>query len=361
MRKDERDRTVYRALRPLIFRLPPETAHGLTVALLRLAGSLPPVTALLRVAFRPRGTIRPVHAFGLTFPNAVGLAAGYDKDGLAWRGLAALPFGHLELGTVTPRPQPGNPQPRVFRLVEDEAVINRMGFPGRGADALAERLSRAARSRDPHAPVIGATPVIGVNIGKNKDTPLEDAAEDYAALVRRFAALADYLTVNVSSPNTPGLRALQGGGALQELLAAVGSERDAQARRLARPVPVLVKLAPDLDEDALAQALTAICAAGMDGVIISNTTITRDGVNSPLAAQVGGLSGRPLCARNTALVRRTARLLDGRLPIIASGGILRPEDALEKLDAGATLVQLYTGLIYAGPGLVGRVVEATNR
>ncbi|OQA41041.1 MAG: Dihydroorotate dehydrogenase (quinone) [Chloroflexi bacterium ADurb.Bin325] len=344
---------MYGKLRPLIFRLPPEAAHGLTVALLRLAGALPPARALLRALFAPRGAARPVHACGLTFPNAVGLAAGYDKDGLAWRGLAALPFGHLELGTVTPRPQPGNPRPRVFRLVEDEAVINRMGFPGRGADALARRLKGRGRRAD--------APLIGVNIGKNKDTRLEDAAADYVALARRFAPLADYLAVNVSSPNTPGLRTLQGGDALDELLRAIGDERDAQARLLARPVPVLVKLAPDLDEAALEQALSAICAAGMDGVIISNTTVARPGLTSRLAAQTGGLSGRPLCAPNTALVRRTAALLDGRLPIIASGGILRPADAQEKLDAGASLVQLYTGLIYAGPGLVGRVVEATAR
>jgi dihydroorotate dehydrogenase len=350
---------MYRALRPLIFRLPPETAHGLTVTLLRLAGGLPPLRVLLYAAFRPRCEPRSVHVFGLTFPNAVGLAAGYDKDGLAWRGLAALPFGHLELGTVTPRPQPGNPRPRVFRLVEDEAVINRMGFPGQGAETLARRLGDGGqRGRDVSAPVIGPTPVIGVNIGKNKDTPLEAAAAEYAGLVRQFAPLADYLAVNVSSPNTPGLRTLQAGAALEDLLAAVGRERDAQVQQLGRPVPVLVKLAPDLDEAALAEALSAICAAGMDGVIISNTTVARAGVTSPLAAEAGGLSGRPLCARNTGLVRRAVNLLDGRLPVVASGGILRPEDALEKLDAGATLVQLYTGLIYAGPGLVRRVVEA---
>lgn len=344
---------MYRLSRPLLFRLPPETAHGATVALLRLAGALPPARALLTALFRPQGAPRPVHAFGLTFPNAVGLAAGYDKDGLAWRGLATLPFGHLELGTVTPRPQPGNPRPRVFRLVEDEAIINRMGFPGRGADALAKRLERTGDR--------GRGPVIGVNIGKNKDTPLEAAAEDYAVLVQRFAPLAGYLAVNVSSPNTPGLRALQRGSALEELLSVVGRERDVQARQLGRAVPVLVKLAPDLDDDALAQALSTICAAGMDGVIISNTTLARPNLASPLASQTGGLSGRPLCERNTTLVRKAAGLLNGRLPIIASGGIVRSEAALAKLDAGASLVQLYTGLIYAGPGLVGRVVSACGR
>ena len=340
---------MYHTLRPLIFRLPPEAAHRATIALLRPAGALPPARALLNASFRP-AAMRPIAAFGLTFPNAVGLAAGYDKDGLAWRGLAALPFGHLELGTVTPRPQPGNPRPRVFRLVEDEGVINRMGFPGRGADALARRLG---------SPPPGG-PVIGINIGKNKDTPLEAAGEDYTLLVRRFAPLAGYLAVNVSSPNTPGLRMLQSGGALEELLHAIRRERDGQAGRLGRAVPVLVKLAPDLDSTGLAHALDTVCAVGMDGVIISNTTLARDGVRSQRAAEAGGLSGRPLHRRNTELVRQAARLLDGRLPIVASGGIFSPEDAREKLDAGATLVQLYTGLIYRGPGLVPQIAAALS-
>jgi len=344
---------MYHLLRALIFRLPPEAAHGITIALLRLVGVLPPLRATVRAVFAPNLASRPVHALGLSFPNAVGLAAGYDKDGLAWRGLAALPFGHLELGTVTPRPQPGNPRPRVFRLAEDEAVVNRMGFPGLGSDALARRL----RGRPSTAPLRGS-PVIGVNIGKNKDTPLESAAEDYAALVRTFAPLADYLAVNVSSPNTPGLRSLQEGGALEELLEVVAAEREAAAQRLHRPVPVLVKLAPDLEESALERALDALCAACMDGVIISNTTLGRDGLRSPHGRETGGLSGKPLSARNTALVRQAARLLQGRLPIVASGGIMNPADALEKLDAGATLVQLYTGMIYAGPGLIPAVVSA---
>lgn len=200
--------------------------------------------------------------------------------------------------------------------------------------------------------------MVGVNIGKNKDTPLEAAAEDYAALVRIFAPLADYLAVNVSSPNTPGLRNLQEGGALEELLGVVAAERREAVQRLDRPVPVLVKLAPDLDEGALERALGALCAAGMDGVILSNTTLSRDGLQSPHGREVGGLSGRPLTAHNTALVRQAARLLQGRLPIVASGGIMNSADALEKLDAGATLVQLYTGMIYVGPGLVPSVVSA---
>ena len=363
---------MYHLLRPLIFRLAPETAHGITIALLRLVGALPPLRAAVRAAFAPNPAPRPVHAFGLTFPNAVGLAAGYDKDGFAWRGLAALPFGHLELGTVTPRPQGGNPRPRVFRLVEDEAVVNRMGFPGLGAEALARRLggrpstaplrgSAQDAATLPPVPDVRRAPVIGVNIGKNKDTPLEAAAEDYAVLVRAFAPLADYLAVNVSSPNTPGLRNLQEGGALEELLGVVAAEREAAVRRLDRPVPVLVKLAPDLDEGALERALDVLCAAGMDGVIISNTTLSRNGVSSRHARETGGLSGQPLTARNTALVRQAARLLQGRLPIVASGGVMNPADALEKLDAGATLVQLYTGMIYAGPGLVPAVVSALAR
>jgi dihydroorotate dehydrogenase len=338
---------LYHRLRPLIFRLSPEAAHGVTLALLRLAGAFPPARGLVRVLFRPRASGLEVHAFGLTFPNPVGLAAGYDKDGLGWRGLALLGFGHLELGTVTPLPQPGNPRPRVFRLVEDEAVINRMGFPGRGAAFLAQRLS-------------GPRPsglVLGVNIGKNKDTPLEKAADDYLALLRAFAPLAGYLAVNVSSPNTPGLRSLQTRRALEELLAPLSAARREEAGRLGKHLPLLVKLAPDLGSDELDGALEAIIATGMDGVIVSNTTLWRERLRSPRAVETGGLSGAPLRPVNTALVREVVRRTGGRLPVIASGGVMRPADALEKLDAGAVLVQLYTGLIYAGPGLVKQVLE----
>jgi dihydroorotate dehydrogenase len=339
---------LYRVLRPLIFRMRPEAAHGVTIALLRFAGGVAPARALARLACAPSMAAHPVHAFGLTFSNPVGLAAGYDKDGLAWQGLAALPFGHLELGTVTPRAQPGNPRPRVFRLVDEEAIINRMGFPGRGADFLARRLA--------HRPARG--PIIGVNIGKNKETPLEAAAQDYASLVQTFAPLADYLAVNISSPNTPGLRSLQSGDALSQLLVAVAAARRQMADQLGRLVPVLVKVAPDLDAAGLETALDVICAAGMDGVIVANTTLARDGLSSPFASETGGLSGRPLGARNTELVRLAVGMLGGRLPVIASGGVMQPADAREKLDAGAALIQLYTGLIYHGPGLVAAVVDA---
>jgi dihydroorotate dehydrogenase len=347
---------VYQLMRPLIFRSSPERAHSVTLALLRMGGAIAPGSWLIRALFAPRPDGPPVHAFGLTFVNPVGLAAGYDKDGLGWRGLAAMGFGHLELGTVTPLPQPGNPSPRIFRLVEDRAVINRMGFPSRGADFLAARL-RGSRP---------AGLIIGVNIGKNKDTPLERAGEDYLTLLRTFAPLADYLAINVSSPNTPGLRTLQSQAALEGLLRPLAEERAAQVRAaqaraaqgrtLGRPVPLLVKLAPDLTEPELDDALGAILATGMDGVILSNTTLRREGLRSPRATETGGLSGDPLRALNTEMVRRVARLLGGKLPIVASGGVMSPEDYRQKLDAGATLVQLYTGLIYAGPSLVKRVL-----
>jgi dihydroorotate dehydrogenase len=338
---------MYQTLRPLIFRLQPEAAHNLTVALLRASGALPPAATLLRAQFRPAQPSAPVRAFGLTFANPLGLAAGYDKDGLAWRGLAALGFGHIEVGTVTVRPQGGNPGPRVFRIPESEAVINRMGFPNRGAEFVARRLS-------------GPRPaglVLGVNIGKNKDTPLEEAGQDYTSLIRTFAPLADYLAVNISSPNTPGLRALQSGPALEALLRDLRAARLEMARALGRTVPILLKLAPDLTHAQLVDAVGAIRQAGMDGIILSNTTLRRDGLASPLAAESGGMSGKPLRAHATALLREVVDLTRGRFPIIAAGGVVSPEDALEKLETGATLVQVYTGLIYRGPALVKAILE----
>jgi dihydroorotate dehydrogenase len=306
---------------------------------------LPPVGACLRSIFRPRRPVHPVRAFGLDFANPLGLAAGYDKDGLAWRGLACLGFGHLELGTVTARPQPGNPRPRVFRLVEERAVINRMGFPGLGARFLAGRLG-------------GKRPrglVIGVNIGKNKDTPDEEAARDYVSLVETFAPLTDYLAVNVSSPNTPGLRRLQERGALENILAPVDAARRGH---LGRRVPVLVKLAPDLDDAGLDGALEAALGCGMDGIIAANTSVSRDGLRSPSAGETGGLSGAPLAALSQQFLARVVRRLDGRLPVIASGGVMDAAGARARLDAGAALVQLYTGLIYAGPGLVKDILDS---
>ncbi|MBN1147587.1 MAG: quinone-dependent dihydroorotate dehydrogenase [Anaerolineales bacterium] len=334
---------MYARLRPLIFRSDPEQAHAFVLQWMRLAGAAPPLRALLRAWFAAPG--EPVQVFGLDFPNPVGLAAGYDKDGLAWRGLACLGFGHIEVGTVTLQAQPGNPKPRLFRLPEERALINRMGFPGAGAGRVAPRL----RGERPHGLVLG------VNLGKNKDTPFEDAARDYLALMDIFAPLADYLAINVSSPNTVGLRRLQARQALDDLLGQLSARRQEQQASLGRRTPLLVKLAPDLTEAELDDALDVILQAGMDGVIAANTTLDRDGLGSPLAGEAGGLSGAPLEKRSTQMVLQIYQRTGGKLPIVAVGGVMCAADARAKLDAGASLVQIYTGLVYAGPGLVGQI------
>jgi dihydroorotate dehydrogenase len=260
-------------------------------------------------------------------------------------GLSALGFGHLELGTVTPRPQPGNPKPRIFRLVDEEAVINRMGFPGRGMAYSAGQLSKSTlRPR---------SAVIGLNLGKNKDTPLENAAEDYIALMRTFAPLADYLAINISSPNTVGLRRLQGREMLEGLLGAIAQER----RSSSIECPILVKIAPDLSDEELEDAVAAIIDNGMDGIIATNTTLSREGVQSPLRVETGGLSGRPLTGLSDSVLAKVLARVNGRVPVVGVGGIANPDDAKRKLDLGAALVQVYTGMIYAGPGLVKQIVE----
>jgi dihydroorotate dehydrogenase len=336
---------IYPFFRSLLFRLDPERAHGLTLGLLRLVGALPPLRAVLhRVFAAPQ---MPLQAFGLTFNNPIGLAAGYDKDGLGWRGLACLGFGHIEIGTVTLRPQPGNPLPRLLRSPEQCALINRLGFPGRGAEFVSRRLRL---SRPPGL-------VLGVNLGKNKDTPLDNAFEDYLALVKVFAPLSDYLVINVSSPNTEGLRSLQRRQALEQLLAPLRHFCMQEQSRLNRPVPLLVKLAPDLTDAELDDALDVITGAGVDGVIATNTTLSRPGIPAPLAGQAGGLSGAPLGELSTRMIHRIHANTGGRLPIIGVGGVMCPDDARAKLDAGATLVQVYTGLVYAGPGLVQSILR----
>jgi dihydroorotate dehydrogenase len=338
---------MYSLIRPLLFKLDPETAHQLTLNLIRL-GNYQPLTSLLRTIYSTPE--KPVEAFGLRFRNPVGLAAGYDKDGLAWRGLATLGFSHIEIGTVTLLPQPGNPKPRVFRLVEDKAVINRMGFPGRGAAHLVKKISRRKR----------AGLIIGVNLGKNKNTQIENAAGDYITLMRQFAPLADYLVVNVSSPNTTGLRRLQGRELLEGLLAAIAKERMESLATGGSSVPILVKLAPDLSSEELDDALDVILRTGMDGVIATNTTLSRVGLRSKHADETGGLSGEPLRLLSEAILRSVIKKLDGRLPVISVGGITRPEHAQARLDAGAALVQVYTGLVYAGPGLVRQIVKGLD-
>ena len=272
----------YPLFRSLLFRLEPEQAHRLTLQLIHLAGQLPPVGSLLKRYFYAPG--KPISAFGLTFPNPVGLAAGYDKDGTAWRGLACLGFGHIEIGTVTPLPQPGNPKPRLFRLPEAQALINRLGFPGGGMQPVARALN-------------GPRPtglILGVNLGKNKDTPLEGAIADYLLLARTFAPLADYLAINVSSPNTAGLRSLQARPALELLLGELAAWRRQYFDQNGKNIPILVKLAPDLSEPELEDALGAILSSGMDGVIATNTTVSRSalaafpGIPAGLASQAGG-------------------------------------------------------------------------
>ncbi len=336
---------MYRLIRPLLFQLDPEQAHTLTLNLIRLAGTLPPMRALLRAWYA--GPEKPVQAFGLNFRNPVGLAAGYDKDGLGWRGLATLGFGHIEVGTVTPRPQQGNPKPRIFRLPKHQAVINRMGFPGKGAAFV-------------HKQLIGSRPadlILGVNLGKNKDTPLEEASSDYLDLMKIFAPLGDYLAINVSSPNTIGLRRLQARQELEILLNELNRERRAQEEQLERRVPLLVKLAPDLSTEELEDALDVVLQTEMDGVIATNTTIARDDLNGNYVNETGGLSGAPLRQRSTQMVRQICQYTKGNLPVIGVGGIMNTEDARQKLDAGAVLVQIYTGLVYAGPGLVKQILK----
>jgi dihydroorotate dehydrogenase len=338
--------TFYARLQPILFRLDAERAHGLTLRLLQLVGSSPTLESALRRTFHVE-TNDPVRVFGLEFPNVLGLAAGYDKNGAAIRGLAGLGFGHLELGTVTPLPQPGSPRPRVFRLKRDRALINRMGFPNAGAEQLAKRLRR------PRPPGT----ILGVNIGKGVKTPLDQASRDYLMLLDMFYNEADYLAVNVSSPNTPGLRELQGQNVLARLLSELAVRRETHVRAGRGYTPILTKLSPDLSEAALERACRVILDSHLDGVIVSNTTLAREGLLSRERGQAGGLSGLPLRDRSTALIALVARFTQGDLPIIGVGGVFGPEDAGSMLDAGATLVQVFTGLIYEGPGLPRRILE----
>ncbi len=325
---------MYPLIRPLLYQLDPEQAHHITLRLLSL-----PLSPILSRLFNFSDPRLAVTAFGLQFRNPVGLAAGYDKNGVALRGLAALGFGHLEIGTVTCQPQAGNPRPRIFRLPQDEALINRMGFPNEGVQNL------------PSLKDLSGLPCrLGINIGKSKDTPLERAADDYCALLDQVAPYADYAAINISSPNTPGLRQLQTKTFLAGLLRQIAAGRNSLPRRL----PLLIKIAPDLTWPELDDILDAVIANGFDGIIATNTTLSREGLHTPppLRAEAGGLSGQPLRARSTEIVRYIYKHTAGRLPIVGVGGINSAAAALEKIRAGATLVQLYTGLIYEGPGIV---------
>ena len=337
---------MYPLFRRLLFRLDPEIAHQLTLQTLSIAGIFPLSNWFLNQLYKTPP--KPVRVFGLTFKNPIGLAAGYDKDSIAINGLSALGFGHVEVGTVTPRPQPGNPKPRIFRLLEDDAVINRMGFPGKGADYASRQLS-AIKQR---------STIVGMNLGKNKDTPLEEAANDYIELMRRFMLPADYLAINISSPNTVGLRRLQGREMLEGLLGAIQKEREAISLGRGGNAPILVKIAPDLTNEELEDAIGVILDKGMDGVIATNTTLAREGLRSKHQGETGGLSGRPLAVKSEAVLLRVVKLVDGKIPVVSAGGIMNPEDAKKRLALGASLVQVYTGLIYRGPNLVKEIVQS---
>ncbi len=332
-------RTAYRAVRPLLFTADAERIHHLTLAALGMAGRSRAGRSLAAFSAGASPTDH-VELLGLRFRNRVGVGAGFDKDGVAIRGWAALGFGHVELGTVTPLPQPGTPRPRLFRLGPDAALINRMGFNNAGADALARRITAARRD-------LPEGFVVGVNIGRNRDTPDERAIDDYVAAARAVAPVADYLTINVSSPNTPGLRELQTPERIRHLLDAVAAVADGR--------PLFVKLSPDLDAGALDVMLTVIADSPARGLILSNTTVRRDGLRSATASETGGLSGRPLLPHMLARIPRAQRVA-GRLTIVASGGIRSGKDAKAALDAGADLVQLWTGLVYEGPGLIGECI-----
>ena len=340
---------MYSFLKPLLFRISPEKAHHLTVWLLDAAAAFGPTRWLLRSLFCPKNA-SPVSCMGLVFPNSVGLAAGFDKDGKHIRGMACLGFGFIEVGTVTPIAQDGNPQPRLFRLPADRALINRMGFNNAGLDALADRLRQLREQGLPGGIVIGG------NIGKNKATPNEDAARDYLLCFEKLFPWVDYFVVNVSSPNTPNLRDLQEKEPLTRLL----SQLQEKNRTHPAPKPILLKIAPDLTDTQLDDIADIVRTTGLVGVIATNTTISRANLNTEIAEisaiGMGGLSGAPLRERATAVVRYLRERLGPEAVIIGVGGIDSAAAAQEKLDAGANLVQVYSGLVYEGPGLVRRIL-----
>lgn len=334
---------MYSTLSRLLFCLPPETAHELSLEAIGAAERL----GLLSLGPAPAAQ-KPVTVMGLNFANAVGLSAGLDKNGDCFNGLGALGFGFVEIGTVTPRPQPGNAKPRLFRLEREGAIINRMGFNNLGIDHLLANVRRR-RYRG----------VLGINIGKNVDTPVENALNDYLIGLDKAYPMADYITVNISSPNTPGLRSLQFGESLEALLQPLKDRQTRLAETGGRYVPIAVKIAPDMDDGQLRAVAGLLLKAGIDGVIATNTTVGREGVEaSALAGEAGGLSGAPLRTKATHVVGVLADALEERLPIIGVGGIDSGAAAIEKLEAGASLVQLYTGFIYRGPALIREVIEA---
>ncbi|WP_282341191.1 quinone-dependent dihydroorotate dehydrogenase [Pseudomonas sp. PS02288] len=334
---------MYNLARDLLFRLSPETSHDLSLDLIGAGGRL----GINRLLTKPPAKL-PVSVMGLEFPNPVGLAAGLDKNGDAIDGFAQLGFGFVEIGTITPRPQPGNPKPRLFRLPEAEAIINRMGFNNRGVDYLLQRVAAAK---------FGG--ILGINIGKNFDTPVERAVDDYLICLDKVYAHARYVTVNVSSPNTPGLRSLQFGDSLKQLLEALRQRQEDLTAKHGKRVPLAIKIAPDMTDEETVLVAEALRDAGMDAVIATNTTLGREGVEGlQHGDEAGGLSGAPVRDKSTHTVKVLAGELGGRLPIIAVGGITEGRHAAEKIAAGASLVQVYSGFIYKGPALIRAAVDA---
>jgi dihydroorotate dehydrogenase len=332
---------LYQLAKPLLFRLDPETAHDLTLKSLARAHRFGMLVSKQFIA--KQATL----AMGLAFPNPVGLAAGLDKNGAYIDALAALGFGFIEIGTVTPRPQPGNPRPRMFRLVEEEAIINRMGFNNQGVDQLIENV-KSSRYRG----------ILGINIGKNFDTPIECAADDYLACLEKIYEFASYITVNISSPNTKNLRQLQQETEFDALLAALKQKQKLLETQHGKYVPLAIKIAPDLNDAEIDMIADRLLAHRIDGVIATNTTLSRAGVESSRHRQeTGGLSGKPLQHAATSVVRRLAQQLKGRIPIIGVGGIMSAAAAKEKFDAGATLIQIYSGLICRGPDLIRDILQ----
>lgn len=325
---------MYSLIKKLLFKLDPETSHNIALTTLQLAYRFKLLSLLYKT---PK---QPINLMGLTFPNRIGLAAGLDKNGEYIDALASLGFGFIEIGTVTPKPQPGNPLPRLFRLAKEEAIINRMGFNSKGMEYVAEQLEK-----------ISYRGILGINIGKNKDTPIEQAVDDYLAGFRRLWKYASYITINISSPNTPGLRNLQHSEELRQLLRALKQEQMLIGKE--KYVPLVVKISPDLTSEELKELAAIILEQQMDGIIATNTTIYREGVdNSPFVNEAGGLSGKPLETRSTETLKQLYALLENKIPLIASGGIMDADSAKRKMNAGAQLLQLYTGFIYSGPALI---------
>jgi dihydroorotate dehydrogenase len=334
---------LYSIVRPILFLLPAETSHDLGLKALRLLHSIGLVALL-----KPSIPAVPTRVFGLEFSNPVGLAAGLDKNADYLDALGALGFGFVEVGTVTPRPQDGNPKPRMFRLAREHAIINRMGFNNKGVDHMVEQLkTRQYRG------------IVGVNIGKNLTTKVENAVDDYLLCLRKVYAHADYIAVNLSSPNTPGLRSLQFGEQLEALLKTLQAERQLLSAQQQRLVPLLLKIAPDLTPAEVAGIADTVRKAGIDGVIATNTTLSRVGVEqSPHRDETGGLSGAPLTQGSTAVLMQLAKALDGSMAVIGVGGIMQGADAVAKRQAGAALVQIYSGFIYRGPALIAESARA---